>query len=94
MVGWQEGGGLAALLELAAAPRVAFAAIDAGPSLTRALAERLGPTAPGQHSLKALVSPRDGSQPGEDGFLRRFAWPKLVAIRTLRHGTELDLGDR
>ncbi len=90
--GWQDGSGLAALLELAREPRVAFAAVDAGPALARALAPRLGPTAPGQRGLKALLSPLDGPQPGEEGFLLRFAWPKLVAVRTLRHGTELELG--
>jgi RHH-type proline utilization regulon transcriptional repressor/proline dehydrogenase/delta 1-pyrroline-5-carboxylate dehydrogenase len=90
--GWQEGEGLAALLALAADPRVSFAAIDRGPALARALAARLGPTAPGQRGLKALLSPLEGPQPGEAGFLLRFAWPKLVAVRTLRHGTELELG--
>ena len=66
-----------------------FAAVDAGPSLTRALYRRLGPTAQGQRSLKALLSPSDGVQPGEPGFLLRFAWPKVIAVRTLRHGAEL-----
>ncbi|MFN8637879.1 MAG: hypothetical protein U0360_00085 [Dehalococcoidia bacterium] len=23
------------------------------------------------------------------GFLRRFAWPRVVAVRTLRHGADL-----
>jgi hypothetical protein len=41
--------------------------------------------------LKALLSPLDGAQPGEAGFLRRFALPKVVAIRTLRHGADLAL---
>ena len=43
----------------------------------------------GQRSLKALLSPLDGAQPGEAGFLRRFTWPKVTAIRTLRHGADL-----
>ncbi|MSQ42275.1 MAG: hypothetical protein EXR65_04485 [Dehalococcoidia bacterium] len=28
---------------------------------------------------------------GEAGFIRRFAWAKVVAVRTLRHGAELAL---
>ena len=28
---------------------------------------------------------------GLSGFLRRFAWPKVVAVRTLRHGADLAL---
>jgi hypothetical protein len=38
-----------------------------------------------------MLSPLDGAQPGEPGFLRRFAWPKVVAVRTLRHGADLAL---
>ena len=83
--------GIERLLALAASPAVAFAATDAGPALTAELYRRLGPTVAGQRSLKALVSALDGPQPGEPGFVRRFAWPKVVAVRTLRHGAELSL---
>ena len=86
-----EEGGLRQMLALASAPEVAFAAVDGGPALCRALCRALGPTAEGQRSLKALLSPLDGPQPGEPGFLRRFAWPKTVAVRTLRHGADLAL---
>ena len=84
-------GGLSAMLGSARRPAVAFAATDAGPALARALHRQLGPTAPGQRSLKTLVSRLDGPQAGEPGFVRRFAWPKVVAVRTLRHGADLGL---
>ena len=87
----EEEGGVERLLALAATPAVDFAAMDGGPALARALWRRLGPTAEGQRSLKALLSALDGPQPGEPGFLRRFAWPTLVAVRTLRHGADLAL---
>ena len=84
-------GGLGAMLVAARRPEVAFAATDGGAGLARALHRELGPTAPGQRSLKALLSRLDGPQAGEPGFVRRFAWPKLVAVRTLRHGADLGL---
>ena len=84
-------GGLAAMLDAARRPEVAFAATDGGPGLARALHRALGPTAEGQRSLKALLSLLDGPQAGEPGFVRRFAWPKVVAVRTLRHGADLGL---
>ena len=86
-----EPGGIERLLALAASPAVAFAATDAGPALTAELYRRLGPSAASQRSLKALVSALDGPQPGEPGFVRRFAWPKVIAVRTLRHGADLSL---
>jgi hypothetical protein len=84
-------GGSDALLQLAESPRVAFVATDASGSLLGELWKRLGPTAPEQRCLKALFSPQDGPQPGEPGFLQRFAWAKTIAIRTLRHGADLGL---
>ena len=84
-------GGAALLRALARDPRPACLASDAGGALTDALRADLGPTAEGQRGLKALLSPLDGAQPGEAGFLRRFALPKVVAIRTLRHGADLAL---
>ena len=86
-----ESGDLGRLLAAAAAPEVALAAIDGGPAVARALWRELGPTVEGQRSLKALLSPLDGPQPLEPGFLRRFAWPKVVAVNTLRHGADLAL---
>jgi RHH-type proline utilization regulon transcriptional repressor/proline dehydrogenase/delta 1-pyrroline-5-carboxylate dehydrogenase len=82
-------GGIPTLLAAAESPVTAFAATDAGPALSRALARRLGPTVEGQRSLKALLSPLDGAQAGERGFTQRFAWPRVVAVRTLRHGADL-----
>jgi hypothetical protein len=76
---------------MATDPRVAFAAIDTAGPLADTLRRDLAPTAEGQRSLKALLSPLDGPQPGEPGFLRRFALAKVVAIRTLRHGADLAL---
>ncbi|MBI2857009.1 MAG: aldehyde dehydrogenase family protein, partial [Chloroflexi bacterium] len=71
-----------------------FAVTDLGAEATQRVYERLGETreADGQRWLKALISMQDGPLPGEPGFLRRFALPKTVAIRTLRHGAELELG--
>jgi len=82
-------GGEEVLPRLAGSPAVAFVATDATGPLLHATRARLGPTAEGQRWLKALLSPLDGPQPGEPGFLRRFAWAKTIAIRTLRHGAEL-----
>ncbi len=82
-------GDLGALLTTAEESWVDFAAVDAGPRITRELYRRLGPTADGQRSLKALISAIDGPQPDEPGFMLRFALPKVIAIRTLRHGAEL-----
>jgi hypothetical protein len=84
-------GDASTLLALAARREVAFAATDAGRPFTRALYRALGPTVEGQRSLKALLSRLDGPQPGEPGFARRFAWPRVVAVRTLRHGADLAL---
>lgn len=88
----EVGGGVTALLEVAeASTSVAFEGTDGGPALARALARRLGPTAEGQRSLKGLVSTLDGAQAGEPGFVRRFAWPRAIAVRTLRHGADLTI---
>ena len=84
-------GGAPLLRTLARDPRTACLASDAAGPLTDALRADLGPTAEGQRALKALLSPLDGAQPGEAGFLRRFALPKVVAVRTLRHGADLAL---
>ena len=77
------------LLALASHAQLDFVAASCGPSLARALYRALGPTVEGQRGLKALISTVDGPQPGEPGFVQRFAWPKLVAVRTLRHGADL-----
>ncbi len=87
-------GGVAAMLaaagpQAAGSMAVAFAASDGGPALARAIYERLGPTDGGQRALKTLIGTLDGPQPGEPGFVRRFALPRVVAIRTLRHGADL-----
>ena len=87
----EEEGGVERLLALASTAGIAFAVADGGPALARALWRRLGPTAEGQRSLRALLSTLDGPQPGEPGFLRRFARPKVVAVNTLRHGADLAL---
>ncbi len=77
------------LIGLAASASLAFVACDAGPF--RALTAALGPIAVGQTGLKTLISPLDGPHPREAGFIRRFAWPKVIATRTLRHGADLSL---
>ncbi|MGE3856393.1 MAG: proline dehydrogenase family protein [Dehalococcoidia bacterium] len=74
---------------LARAPRTAFVASDTGPF--GGLGAAVAGVVEGQTGMKALLSPLDGPQPREPGFLRRFAWPKVVATRTLRHGANLTL---
>ncbi len=86
----RDEGGVAHFLRLASMPGVEFAAADGGPLCS--LARALGPTPEGQRGLKAMLSPLDGPQPGEEGFLRRFAWPRVTAVRTLRHGADLGAG--
>lgn len=80
------------LLPLAAGP-LQFAATDLGVSATRQLHGVLAVTheSEGQDWVKALISVADGLAPGEPGFLRQFALPRTVAVRTLRHGAQLDL---
>ena len=73
---------------IAAAPGIDAVAIDGGPYAE--LAQAIGPTPPGQINLKMLLSPLDGLQPGETGFIRRFVRPRVIAIRTLRHGADLE----
>jgi RHH-type proline utilization regulon transcriptional repressor/proline dehydrogenase/delta 1-pyrroline-5-carboxylate dehydrogenase len=84
-------GGVPALLAAADTATVDFVATDGGPSLARALTALLGPTLDGARGLRPLLSPFDGPQPVEPGFLHRFAWPRVIAIRTLRHGADLAL---
>jgi hypothetical protein len=67
-----------------------FAAIDLAPSAERRLAAELAKTPPGQHWLKARISLADGPGPEEPGFLRRFALPKTISVRTLHHGAALE----
>ncbi len=70
-----------------------FAVVDLDEADTRAIYSVLGLTkeSQGQNWLKALISMDEGPRPGEAGFLRLFALPKTVAIRTLRHGADLEL---
>jgi hypothetical protein len=84
-------GGVPALLAAADTPTADFVATDGGPTLARALTAHLGATPDGARSLRPLLAPFDGPQPGEPGFLHRFAWPRVIAIRTLRHGADLAL---
>ncbi|MBI2859381.1 MAG: proline dehydrogenase family protein [Chloroflexi bacterium] len=87
-----EQGGPGVALSLAE-EKFHFAVTDMGLSETQAVNERLAATdeAHGQTWLKALISMPDSLQPGEPGFLRSFALPRTVAIRTLRHGADLKL---
>ncbi|HEV2124299.1 MAG TPA: aldehyde dehydrogenase family protein, partial [Chloroflexota bacterium] len=79
---------LAEACRLAAEP-IAFAGISVREETARRLAQVLAAPWPEQRWLKAMISLTDGPLPWEDGFLRRFALPKTVAIRTLRHGADL-----
>ena len=78
-------------LGLAAHPAIDVVATDAAPALARAFYRALGPTPPGARGLKSLLSSVDGPRPGESGFARRFASPRVIAVRTLRHGADLAL---
>jgi hypothetical protein len=84
-----EDGGTAAFLRLAGAPGVDFVACDRGP--LRSLARAIGPVEDGDAGLRAMLTSLDGPQPGEAGFLQRFTWPRVIAVRTLRHGADLHL---
>jgi RHH-type proline utilization regulon transcriptional repressor/proline dehydrogenase/delta 1-pyrroline-5-carboxylate dehydrogenase len=76
-----------------AASLIHFAAVDLALEPTQALYRVLGVTEEekGQRWLKALISASDSIAPGEPGFLKLFAHPKAVAVRTLRHGADLEL---
>jgi hypothetical protein len=76
-------------VELAKLP-IDFAALDVAHSIERRIAAELGKTPPGQNWLKARISLADGPRPEEPGFLRRFALPKTISIRTLHHGAALE----
>ena len=74
-------------VRLAREAAVAFVGCDRGPF--RALAAATGVVHDEQLGLRALLSPLDGPQPHESGFVSRFAWPRVIASRTLRHGANL-----
>lgn len=84
-----EDGDAAVFLGLAAAPGVDFAACDRGP--LRSLARAIAPVEDGDAGLRAMLTSLDGPQPRETGFLQRFTWPRVIAVRTLRHGADLHL---
>ncbi len=85
-------GGVRAAMALAGEP-FQFAVTDMGLEATRAVLQRLAVTYEdtGQKWLKALISMPDSLRPGETGFVRNFALPKTIAIRTLRHGADMKL---
>jgi predicted delta-1-pyrroline-5-carboxylate dehydrogenase group 2 len=74
-------------------PNVTFAAVRADLALARQVYELLANASamPGSPWLKALITLADGPSVEESGFLRRFALPKTVAIRTLHLGADLEL---
>ena len=76
---------------LAAGP-VRFVASDLSLEATRELHAVAAVTHEdaGQRWLKALISVGDGPLPGEPGFLRQFAHPRVVAVQTIRHGAQLE----
>jgi acyl-CoA reductase-like NAD-dependent aldehyde dehydrogenase len=77
---------------LAAGP-INFAGVDLTREGTQAVYRVLGVTREeaGQIWLKALISLTEGPRPGDIGFLRWFALPKTIAVKTLRHGADLEL---
>ena len=84
-------------LDLAATialPAITFAAVDAGVDAGRKVYRMLAGSSatPDCPHLKALISVTDGPSPEQPGFLRRFALPKTIAVRTRHLGAELDLG--
>jgi RHH-type proline utilization regulon transcriptional repressor/proline dehydrogenase/delta 1-pyrroline-5-carboxylate dehydrogenase len=89
------GAGAGAWLEVAlalAGGPIAFVAGVTAEAVRQRLAARLGQPWEGQRWIKALLTAEDGPAPDEAGFLRRFALPKTVAVRTLRHGADLGAG--
>jgi len=78
----------ASLIALGEGP-IHFAAVDLGLEQTRRLYASMSVVREGQAYLKALISIAEGPRPGEPGFLRLFAHPKTVAVRTFRHGADL-----
>ncbi|MBI4296292.1 MAG: proline dehydrogenase family protein [Chloroflexi bacterium] len=70
-----------------------FAVTDMALEETFHVYERLGQTREdkGQRWVKTLISMQEGHCPGEPGFVRQFALPKTIAIRTLRHSADLEL---
>src|SRR5262249_8148596 len=83
------------LAAVSALPQITFAAADLAAEPLRSLAALLtdaGGTPDSPH-LKALITLADGPGPEQPGFLRRFALPKTVAVRTLHLGADLELVD-
>jgi len=71
--------------------RFDFIAADVALPRARRLAASLARRYPGQRNMPAFLSEADGPGLDEPGFLRRFALPRTIAIRTLRHGADLAL---
>jgi RHH-type proline utilization regulon transcriptional repressor/proline dehydrogenase/delta 1-pyrroline-5-carboxylate dehydrogenase len=78
-----------------ALPQVTFAAVDLCEDETRAVYRLLADASamPESPYLEALITLADGPAPDQPGFLRRFALPKTVAVRTLHLGADLELID-
>ncbi|MSQ15829.1 MAG: aldehyde dehydrogenase family protein [Dehalococcoidia bacterium] len=87
-----SGGSIGLLTDLAERP-FNFALVDLDESDTRSIYSVMGITleSQGQNWFKALISLDEGPRLGEAGFLRLLALPKTMAIRTLRHGADLEL---
>jgi RHH-type proline utilization regulon transcriptional repressor/proline dehydrogenase/delta 1-pyrroline-5-carboxylate dehydrogenase len=84
--------------DLAAAialPQITFAAADLAAEAIRSLYALLADAGgtPDSPHLKSLITLADGPGPEQPGFLRRFALPKTVAVRTLHLGADLELVD-
>jgi acyl-CoA reductase-like NAD-dependent aldehyde dehydrogenase len=81
---------LVSIIEL---PELTFAAVVADLPITARIYELLAEASATPQSpwLKALITSSDGPPIEEPGFLRRFALPKTVAVRTLHLGAELEL---
>ena len=74
-----------------AATPIHFAAVDLAIESTQSLQAALSDTREdaGQRYIKRLIHAADDLHPGERGFIRQFAHPKAVSVRTLRHGADL-----
>lgn len=68
---------------------VAFVVADLPADLIHELYACLAETKEGELNIRALFTPQDMIRPGEDGFLRQFALPKMIAIRTMRRGADI-----
>lgn len=73
------------------AGRFDFIAADVAPVRATSLSASLARRHTGQRGIPAFLSVTDAPAAGAPGFVRRFAIPRTIASRILRHGADLAL---